>query len=120
MLRGGHAQTRPIVALPSHRGARLAALLLSTTLVVLGCGGGGAVDPKAPGTAKSNQAPPGVPAVGEEGWCDPMPELGDSCKTELKECTIVCDYISDTCAMLVCLGGLWEYVERGEDAEQQE
>jgi hypothetical protein len=49
-----------------------------------------------------------------------MPELGETCDRDLKECTIVCDYISDTCAALVCMGGLWEYLERGEGAEGTE
>lgn len=100
---------------------RTVAVLALVACGAIACGGSGSGDPKAPATAKKADAlPPGVPSAGEAGWCDPMPELGESCKTELKECTIVCDYISDTCAVLVCLGGMWEYVERGEGAESEE
>ena len=87
------------------------AVLLSTAF---GCGGKGAEPAKTVAANKQEAAVPGMPRSGDEGWCDPMPDLGESCKADLKECTIVCDYISDTCAALVCMGGLWEYVERGE------
>ncbi|MCU0691608.1 MAG: hypothetical protein MUF54_09415, partial [Polyangiaceae bacterium] len=58
----------------------------------------------------------GLPVPGSADWCDPMPELGDPCTEDLKRCAIVCDYISDTCAMLVCTSGMWDYVEHGGDA----
>lgn len=84
------------------------------------CGGAKPPAKSEPAAPKKQELPEGVPAAGEQGWCDPMPELGESCAEDLKECTIVCDYISDTCAALVCLGSLWEYVERGEGAEQEQ
>jgi len=80
----------------------------------MACGGKGAEPAKTVDASKQEAAVPGMPKSGDEGWCDPMPDLGESCAKDLKECTIVCDYISDTCAALVCMGGLWEYVERGE------
>ena len=86
-------------------------------LMTTACGGGSkpTETPKA-GAASADKLPPGFPSKHDEGWCDPMPDLGNSCAKELKECMIVCDYISDTCAMLVCMGGAWDYVERGEGA----
>jgi hypothetical protein len=120
MLRGGHERIRRTARYHVAKPSRLAALAVLAAVACLACGGGTAPAKTTTAAKKPEKAPPGVPAAGDEGWCDPMPELGDNCKTELKECTIVCDYISDTCAALVCLGSMWEYVERGEGAEQEE
>lgn len=91
--------------------------VLSTAIA---CGGKGAEPAKTASANKQEASVPGMPKSGDEGWCDPMPDLGESCEKDLKECTIVCDYISDTCAALVCMGGLWEYVERGEGEGAEE
>ncbi len=97
----------------------IALLMLGALIAMTACGGSATTAKTAKSTSKA-KAPPGVPTHGDEGWCDPMPKLGDTCTTELKECTIVCDYISDNCATLVCLGNLWEYVERGGGAKEEE
>jgi len=65
-------------------------------------------------------SPAGASARKGDDWCEPMPDLGDACKQELKECAIVCDYISDTCVTLVCMGGRWDYVERGGEEKAEE
>lgn len=90
-----------------------------STFLSVGCGAGSKAATSV-GEAPKEAPAPGVPQSGDEGWCDPMPELGETCDKDLKECTIVCDYISDTCAALVCMGGLWEYLERGEGTEDAE
>ena len=85
---------------------------LGCSLAGAGCGGGkpaaGADNAAAAGPSGKHQGKPG-------DWCDPMPEPDDPCKTEFKECMVVCDYISDRCAMLVCMGSKWTYVEEEDE-----
>ncbi|HPB95873.1 MAG TPA: hypothetical protein PKW66_08155 [Polyangiaceae bacterium] len=87
-----------------HRWMRVTPAFVVVASLLLACGGNKQEPAKTAADTKQETVP-GMPKSGDEGWCDPMPDLGESCKSYLKECTIVCDYMSDTCAVLVCMSG---------------
>jgi hypothetical protein len=75
----------------------------------MGCGGG-----KPPATPDKAAAANGGGKAGD--WCNPMPEPDQKCSVELKECMVTCDYISDRCALVVCMGSKWTYVEEEDES----
>ncbi|MCL2822867.1 MAG: hypothetical protein FWD57_02650 [Polyangiaceae bacterium] len=78
---------------------------------VFGCGGAG--NQAAVAQVEETPPVPGIPKPGDAGWCDPMPELGDACAENHKQCSIACDPEHGICAVLDCRDGKWEYVELG-------
>lgn len=93
-------------------------LAISLATAGIACGGGKAA--YSPDKATSNGNQPGSQSAGKPNdWCDPMPQPDDHCTTELKECMVTCDYISDRCALLVCMGSKWTYVEQQEEKPKQ-
>lgn len=92
-------------------------VVLSAALLLpgaAGCGGG-----KPPNSADKTAGTTGQNGAhgGKAGdWCNPMPEPDDKCNVELKECMVTCDYISDRCALVVCMGSKWTYVEEEDEA----
>ncbi len=92
--------------------------MLASTAILLpaaaGCGGGKLAN--APGKAAVAQAQDASHAGKSGDWCSPMPQPDDKCGVALKECMVTCDYISDRCALLVCMGSKWTYVEEQDES----
>lgn len=82
---------------------------------VSACGGGKPAESQA--SAAGGKSASAAPKA--DDWCDPMPQPDDACTQELKECMVTCDYISDRCALVVCMGSKWTYVEEDDESKSK-